>query len=523
MTRRGLALACLALELALAGCGSMNQASGSVQAARPAARARRTTATEPGRSAARVAHRARATIPAGNWPQFNFTAQRTGVGPSDTGITAGDLSQLRLRAVKLPGTADSSAIELHGIRIHGRARDVLVLTTSYGHTLAIDAATGRTLWEFTPSDIASYDGSAQFTTATPTADPDRKYVYATSPDGKVHKLALATGRQVRSGGWPVTVTRDPTHEKLASPPSIDGPDLIVVTDGYIGDIPPYQGHVVSIDRATGRIVAVFNSLCSDRRYLIVPSSCPQTDSAIWGRSGAVIEPDGNILVATSNGYSASKVSFNGRDYWSDSVLELSPALKLLHNWTPTDQLYLSENDLDLGSTSPALLPGDLAVQGGKSGELSLLDLKRLDGTTGPAGPRTGGQLQTIAAPGTADVFSEPAVWTSRSGTTYVFVTTGAGTAAYRLGSDRRLSVAWQNTTPGTSPVIAGGLLYVYDEIHGALLVRNPVTGHQLRSLPVGQGHWNSPIVIGGRIVLPVGNANDHETTGTLDIYHLPGR
>jgi len=72
-------------------------------------------------------------------------------------------------------------------------------------------------------------------------------------------------------------------------------------------------------------------------------------------------------------------------------------------------------------------------------------------------------------------------------------------------------------------VIAGGLLYVYDEIHGALLVRNPVTGHQLRSLPVGQGHWNSPIVIGGRIVLPVGNANDHETTGTLDIYHLPGR
>ena len=171
MTRRGLALACLALELALAGCGSMNQASGSVQAARPAARARRTTATEPGRSAARVAHRARATIPAGNWPQFNFTAQRTGVGPSDTGITAGDLSQLRLRAVKLPGTADSSAIELHGIRIHGRARDVLVLTTSYGHTVAIDAATGQTLWEFTPSDIASYDGAAQFTTATPTADP----------------------------------------------------------------------------------------------------------------------------------------------------------------------------------------------------------------------------------------------------------------------------------------------------------------------------------------------------------------
>jgi outer membrane protein assembly factor BamB len=517
---RGLFAACLASAVVLAGCGSESQTAGSVRASRATATAHTTAATVP---LARVVRRAPAAAPAGDWPQFNYTAQRTGTGPADTGITAGNLDRLRLRTVKLPGVADSSAIELHGIRIKGRARDVLVLTTSYGHTLAIDAATGQTLWEFTPSDIASYDGSAQFTNASPTADPDRRYVYATSPDGRVHKLVLATGREVRTGGWPVAVTLDPTHEKLASPPSLDGRNLIVVTDGYIGDIPHYQGHVVSIDRVTGRIVAVFNSLCSDRRHLIVPTSCPQTDSAIWGRSGAVIEPDGDILVATSNGYSASKVSFDGRTYWSDSVLELSPALKLLHNWTPSDQLHLTEDDLDLGSTSPALLPGDLAVQGGKSGELSLLNLKRLDGTTGPAGPRTGGQLQTIAAPGTTDVFSEPAVWTGPSHTTYVFVTTGAGTAAYRLGSDHRLSVAWQDTTPGTSPVIAGGLLYVYDEVHGALLVRNPVSGHQLRSLPVGQGHWNSPIVIDGQVVLPVGNANDHSTTGTLDIYHLPGR
>jgi hypothetical protein len=47
------------------------------------------------------------------------------------------------------------------------------------------------------------------------------------------------------------------------------------------------------------------------------------------------------------------------------VLELSPnGLKLLH-WTPADQLKLTQDDLDLGSTSPALLPGNLAVQGGR--------------------------------------------------------------------------------------------------------------------------------------------------------------
>src|ERR1700683_367665 len=55
--------------------------------------------------AAPIAHRAAVAIPSGDWPQFNFTAQRAGVGPTDTGITAGGLGQLQLRTVRLPGTA----------------------------------------------------------------------------------------------------------------------------------------------------------------------------------------------------------------------------------------------------------------------------------------------------------------------------------------------------------------------------------------------------------------------------------
>jgi hypothetical protein len=509
-------VAALLAVLALAACGSQGARSTSV-ATRPAVR----SSTRSDHSV-RVASRLK--IPSADWPQFDFTDQRSGVGPADTGITAGDVKTLRLRTVALPGTADSSAIELHGVTIKGKARDVLFLTTSYGHTLAIDAETGQTLWEYTPKDFASDNGSGSYTNATPTADPDRKYIYVATPDGYIHKLSVATGREVTQG-WPVRVTLLPSHERVASPTSIDGASLVVVTDGYDGDIAPYQGHVVTVNRATGKIEAVWNSLCSNVHRLLDPAhGCPYSDSAIWGRSGAVIVPgSGDILVATSNGVSNSTVSFNGRTNWSDSVLELSPGLKLLHNWTPTDQLHLTQDDLDLGSSSPVLLPGNLVLQAGKSGQLNLLNLKTLDGTSGPAGPRLGGQLQTINAPGTTDVYSEPAVWTSPARRTYVFVTTGAGTAAYRLGANHRLSVVWQNSTPGTSPVIAGGLLYVYDETHGALLIRSPTSGREIDSLPVGQGHWNSPIVVGGRIILPTGNADDHPSTGTLDIYHLPGR
>jgi hypothetical protein len=208
------------------------------------------------------------------------------------------------------------------------------------------------------------------------------------------------------------------------------------------------------------------------------------------------------------------------------VLELSPTLALLHNWTPVDQAYLNSSDGDLGSTEPALLGDvrgtDLAVQGGKDGILRLLDLDRLDGSTGPAGPRTGGELQQIDAPGSTDVFTAPAVWTS-GGRINVFVADNDGTADYVLGSDRRLHIAWQNRTPGTSPVVAGGLLYVYDQVDGLLRVYRPTSGNVLAALPAASGHWNSPIVVGGRIILPVGNDNDHLTSGTLYIYHLPGR
>jgi outer membrane protein assembly factor BamB len=458
-----------------------------------------------------------AQVPDGDWLQFNYDAQRTGVGPVATGITAGNVRHLRRQIVDLPGTVDSSVIALHDVTVDGHARDVLIMTTTYGRTIALDASNGRRLWAFTPSGIGSYQGSPQITTATPTADPDRQYVYSTSPDGVVHKLSIANGHQV----WARKVTFDPTHEKLASPPTVSGKELIVETDGYLGDAPPYQGHVVTLSLANGRIEHVWNSLCSNRHQLIVPRTCPASASAIWGRAGAVLVPgSGDILVSTGNG------PFNGVTNWGDSVLELTPnAGRLLHNYTPTNEYTLSHTDTDLGSTSPALLPNPggppLAVQGGKDGILKLLNLDRLDGTSGPASGRTGGQLQEVSTPAGDQMFTAPVVWV-HNGRTWLFVGDNSGTSAYELrsGPRPRLSVRWQSNAPGTSPVLAGGLLYVYDLMGGNLDVYDPTSGRMVASLGTAGGHWNSPIVIGGRIVLPVGNANDHATSGQLYIWRI---
>src|SRR5579884_3367168 len=77
--------------------------------------------------------------PAGDWPTFDFNAQRTGVGPARTGITRGDLRRLGLRVVHIDGTVDAAAVELHGLRVRGRQRDVVYVTTTYGRTIALDA------------------------------------------------------------------------------------------------------------------------------------------------------------------------------------------------------------------------------------------------------------------------------------------------------------------------------------------------------------------------------------------------
>jgi hypothetical protein len=251
----------------------------------------------------------------------------------------------------------------------------------------------------------------------------------------------------------------------------------------------------------GRILHVWNSLCSNRHALLVPRTCSASDSAIWSRNGAAVDPtNGTLVVATGNG------PWNGRTNWGDSVIVLSPdASHMLRHWTPTDQKRLEETDLDLGSTSPALLTGGYAVQGGKDAKLRLLQLHRLPGVNA----RKGGELQTVSTPG--GLFSAPAVWKGR----WVFLATENGTAAWILRGGR-LHAVWSNGNGGTSPVVAGNLVYVAGD--GSLRVYAATSGRLVAELPTGPIHWQSPIVADGRVVVPEGNANEHATSGVLDIF-----
>ena len=101
----------------------------------------------------------------------------------------------------------------------------------------------------------------------------------------------------------------------------------------------------------------------------------------------------------------------------------------------------------------------------------------------------------------------------------MFAADTGGTAAWTFEGGK-LVQKWKNRNAGTSPIVAGGLLLVYNP-NGGLYVYDPEKGTQVTVLQCGSGHWNSPIAIDGKVAEPEGNANQHATNGVLDIWSLP--
>jgi hypothetical protein len=91
-------------------------------------------------------------------------------------------------------------------------------------------------------------------------------------------------------------------------------------------------------RLTDGATTIFNTLCSSYHKLVRATTCSQQRSGIWGRGGAVVDPDasmsGRIYVTTGNG--DFDVNQGGDDY-GDSVIALPSDLsEVLGTYTPAD-------------------------------------------------------------------------------------------------------------------------------------------------------------------------------------------
>jgi hypothetical protein len=347
---------------------------------------------------------------AANWPVFGHDPSRSG-DAGDKYLTTSNVTKLRLRwRTNLGEVADSAPIAV-GSRVF--------LTSKNGTTYALNTSDGHIVWRFSTH-------GPNITTSVPAYDSTANALYVPGVDGFIHKLDLS-GHEIPGPGFPARITTAPETEKNASSLNIANGYLYAQTSGYIGDGTPYVGHVVAIRLRDG-LKNVFNSLCSSRHELIEPQSCPQQRSGMWSRSGVVVDPDpsmeGRIYVATGNG------PFNPSEGdYGDAVLSISAdARHLFGYYAPSNYAELEPSDLDLGSSSPALLPREagtatplMAVQGGKDAVLRLLDRTYLGGV--------GHALQTVDL--SDKLFSAPAVWAGR-GTTWIIIDVSDGVHAYKV-------------------------------------------------------------------------------------------
>ncbi len=99
----------------------------------------------------------------------------------------------------------------------------------------------------------------------------------------------------------------------------------------------------------------------------------------------------------------------------------------------------------------------------------------------------------------------------------MFVADENGTAAYVLARGR-LYQAWANGTPGTSPVMAGGLLYVYDPSAGGINVYRPGSPRPIAKLPGTPGTGTARSSSTGTSSSPRATPTTTSSRGTLDLF-----
>ncbi len=178
---------------------------------------------------------------------------------------------------------------------------------------------------------------------------------------RLHALDLATGADLP--GSPVEIKAADFNPLMQN----QRPALLLANGMvYVGyashcDKDPYHGFLMAYDAKSLQQLSVFNT------------SPTGSEASIWqSGQGPAADDDGNVYVVTGNG------SWDGVHNFSESFLKLSPSLKMLDWFTPTNHDALDKADNDLNSSGATLIPGThLVLGGGKEGVLYTLDTHQL--------------------------------------------------------------------------------------------------------------------------------------------------
>lgn len=133
---------------------------------------------------------------------------------------------------------------------------------------------------------------------------------------------------------------------------------------------PYHGWIIGYDAFTLQQKYIYNT--SPKGWF----------AGIWmsGQPPSV-DDDGNILITTGNGSTGYNGNPNDTINRASSLIKLTPALKVLDFFTPSNYDYLNSADRDYGINGALIIPGThLSLSGSKDGGLYLVDNNNMGGT-----------------------------------------------------------------------------------------------------------------------------------------------
>jgi outer membrane protein assembly factor BamB len=422
-----------------------------------------------------------------NWTTYHGDAEATGVLATPTKLLP---SRKAWSSPNLDG-------ELYGEPLVADGR--VIAATENDTVYAIAARSGHILWSRhlarpVPSgDLPCGDISPEVgITGTPVIDLTRNEIFVDADtlikgpaashgveaSHRLFGLNLFTGEVELNEPAMPNAGEDQLAQLQRPGLALDDGRVVIAYGQNTGDCPgpngPAHGYVVSIPEQGGPLDYFQISHGKDR-------------GAVWmGGSSPVIDPDGDVYVASADGYNLGA----GQRYDdSDAVLELSPTMHLKSMFHPRDWQTLSGDDLDLGTGDPVLLHG-FVFQVGKSDIGYLLRQGHLGGQEGEitslhvcSGDPDGGH----AVKGSV-----------------VYIPCPNGVTAIRVSAKApHFKPLWTDSDGAAGPpIFADGLVWTI--AGGAVHGLNPANGKEVVSIPFGgyANHFPTPSVGDGLLLLP---------------------
>ena len=423
-----------------------------------------------------------------NWTTYHGNALATGVA------TRG----VKLRPSRKAWTSPSLDGELYGEPLVADGR--IVAATENDTVYVMAAHSGRILWsrhlakpvpsgDLPCGDISPVVGI----TGTPVIDLGRQEIFvdadtlirgpsASNGVEAAHRLFglnLFTGKVELDESAMPNAGEDQLAQLQRPGLALDHGVVVIAYGQNWGDCPgpngPAHGFVVSIPETGGSL-----------HYFQIGSG--KDRGAVWmGGSSPVVDPHGNVYVASADGYDlGARQPYDD----SDAVLELSPAMALESIFYPKDWQKLSADDLDLGTGNPMLVNG-FVLQVGKTDIAYLLRQGHLGGREGEVA-----SLPVCSG--------DPDGGRAVQGSVVYIPCPNGVTAIKVLKKAPYLKQLWtDNDGAAGSPIIADGLIWTIggdNAVHGL----DPANGQAVVSIPFGgsANHFPTPSVGDGLLLLP---------------------